>query len=141
MVNALYKAKRADNGKWVEGFYICIGTKFHYIYSGKLNLLSNNLEERYRIIPETAGQYTGLSDTNKKKIFGGDVVKCRDESEGIEFIAVVEFGNPNGEYSWGWQLRHLKGDKPNLDILCWIDMEETGTTCEVIGNIFDEKGE
>ena len=25
----------------------------------------------------------------------------------------------------------------NTDILCWIEMEESGATCEVIGNIFD----
>ena len=55
----------------------------------------------------------------------------------IEFISVVEFGNPNGTYSWGWQLKHIKGDKPNFDILLWVEMEEIGAYIEVIGNIHD----
>lgn len=138
MYETLFKAKTVLNGKWVVGFYVCIGEN-HYIYTGKINLLSNSLEERYRVVPETKVQYIGLSDTNKRKIFSGDILKCCDKNNGLEFIAVVEFGNPNGEYNWGWQLRHLKGDKPNLDILLWVDMEETGVTCEVIGNIHDER--
>ena len=55
----------------------------------------------------------------------------------MEFISVVEFGNPNGTYSWGWQLKHIKGDKPNFDILLWVEMEEIGAYIEVIGNIHD----
>ena len=49
----------------------------------------------------------------------------------------MEFGNPNSFYSWGWQLRFLEDFPFNEDILLWIDMEETGAFCEVIGNIFD----
>lgn len=86
---------------------------------------------------DSIGQYTGLRDDNKKEIYEGDIVKCVDINSGSEFVAVVEFGNPNGEYSWGWQLRHIKGDKPNLDILLWIDMEESGASCAVIGNIYE----
>lgn len=82
-------------------------------------------------------QYTGLKDKNRKEIFESDIVKCVDKNSGIEFIAIVEFGNPNGEYNWGWQLRHIKGDKPNLDILLWVEMEDSGATCEVIGNIYE----
>ena len=85
----------------------------------------------------TICQCTGLKDKNGKLIWENDVVKCIDKNSDSEFIAVIEFGNPNSFYSWGYQLKHIKGDEPNLDILLWIDMEETGATCEVISNIFD----
>ena len=87
----------------------------------------------------TICQCTGLKDKNGKLIWENDIVKCVDVNAETEFFAVVEFGNPNGFYSWGYQLKHIWGDEPNLDILLWIDMEETGTTCEIIGNIFDNK--
>ena len=89
----------------------------------------------------TICQCTGLKDKNGKLIWENDVVKCVDVNAETEFFAVVEFGNPNGFYSWGYQLKHIYGDEPNLDILLWIDMEEAGATCEIIGNIFDEGSE
>ena len=91
------------------------------------------------VIPETVGQYTGLTDKNGKKIFEGDILKCCDDKIETEFMAIVEFGNPNGTYSWGWQLKPINVDKNviNPDILLWIEMEETGAICEVIGNIHD----
>ena len=79
-----------------------------------------------------------MTDKNSKKIFDGDIVKCRDLYNDIEFTAVVEFGNPNGTYSWGWQLKPISGDTfVNPDILLWIEMEETGAHAEIIGNIHE----
>ena len=88
------------------------------------------------VIPETVGQSTGLKDRNGKLIFEGDVVKLTDNN--AEWKAYVVFGNPYGEYNWGWNLMYI-GEKPkvNTDILLWVEMEETGAYCEVIGNIYD----
>lgn len=83
-------------------------------------------------------QFTGLHDKNGKEIYEGDIVHCWDTIAKCEIWAVVEFGNPNAEYTWGWQLRKIKGNKGvNLDILCWVECEETNAYCEIIGNIYD----
>ena len=99
--------------------------------------MTNDVPKMVEVDPSTICQCTGLKDKNGKLIWENDVVRCIDKNNDLEFIAVIEFGNPNAFYSWGYQLRHIKGDKPNLNILLWIDMEDTGATCEVIGNIFD----
>ena len=79
-----------------------------------------------------------MTDKNGVKIFEGDIVRLDNRSPEGSWTAVVEFGNPNGTYSWGYQLKLIGGDEGfNPGILLWIEMEETGATCEVIGNIHD----
>jgi uncharacterized phage protein (TIGR01671 family) len=131
-----FRGKRTDNGKWVYGMLARYDRNME---------VANILESGVILIPviaETVGQYTGLKDKNGKKIFEGDIVHCwyEDYSEmGLdsEFYSVVQFGNPNGEYNWGYQLRRVKGDKVNYEILLWVEMEEAHAYCEIIGNIFD----
>ena len=55
----------------------------------------------------------------------------------MEWTAVVAFGNPNGDYNWGWQLNAIEEFDGNKDILLWVDMEKSGAYCEVIANIYD----
>ena len=93
--------------------------------------------EDHEVITETVGQFTELTDKNGKKVFEGDILKFTDINADYEWIGRVEFGNPNEEYNWGFQLVYIKGEKPNTDILLWFDMEDTGAFAEVIGNIHD----
>ena len=141
----LYRAKRMDNGEWVEGnlihvkkdYYICEKPYECMDEYSSLNGQSYGFGGFKLVDPHTICQCTGLKDKNGNFIWENDIVKCVDVNAETEFFAVVEFGNPNGFYSWGYQLKHIYGDEPNLDILLWIDMEETCATCAVIGNIFD----
>ena len=132
MREILFRGKRTDNGTWAYGYLFCIWERT-YLCWGTTNDVPNMKE----VIPETVGQFTGLTDKNGKMIFEGDIVKCTDTINDFEFNAVVEFGNPNGEYNWGYQLKFISGEESNFDILCWVDMKETGAYIEIIGNIHD----
>lgn len=144
MREILFRGKRTGNEKWICGHLLeqNIPDCHSYIVMSIIAELDNRHIEIMdfdinEVIPETVGQYTGLTDKNGVKIFEGDIVKCTDTINDFEFNAVVEFGNPNGEYNWGYQLKFISGEDSNFDILCWVDMEETGAYIEIIGNVHD----
>ena len=132
----LFKAKRKDNGEWVEGYYVYC-RKRHYI----LPVLNTTIgydereDEWIETDSDTLCQYTGLTDKNGTRIWENDIVLLREEIQDYEWKATVKFGNPNWEYNWGWQLIPIGECDMNKDILLWIDMDLA--TCQVIGNIFD----
>ena len=95
----------------------------------------------YNVKPETVCQFTGLTDSDGIKGFDGDILKVLEKNEGYEWIGRVEFGNPNGRYTWGWQLVWMGGENPNADTLLWFDMEESGAYSWVVGNVHDKEGE
>lgn len=130
-----YHKTEYQNGEWVYGLVTRLyDERFENLPAEMTNTSGiSGIEVDYK----TVGQYTGLADRNGKKIFEGDIVKCSDENNDIYFEAVVEFGNPNGRYDWGYQLKRIIGDNANTDILLWVDMEESGAFIEVIGNIYD----
>lgn len=141
MRERISRGKRIDNNEWIywnrygrlldingEPTNIEINTSALRPYAFYINELPVIRED-------TVGDYTGLTDKNGKRIFEGDIVELYDGE--TVWRAVVEFGNPNGNYSWGWQLSPIGNVDINTDILCWVEMEEAGAYCEVIGNIHD----
>lgn len=119
MRKILFRGKRLD-GEWLEGNLATYpsGTYKIVITTSKQPIFGTLKE----VIPETVGQYTGLTDKNGKEIFEGDIVKGKDNSDkDIKVCGYVDF--MNGSFV-------VAGDL--ITRYRWIDYE-----LEVIGNIHD----
>ena len=133
----LFRGKRVNNGEWEYGGYVNLSGKFFYIVNGKNRFVEHS------VIPETIGQYTGLTDKNGTKIFEGDILKgfeypfFREEDGAHNYFAeVVWFDN-----SPAFGLLTFKNPEStvsgishgNTDYMEDFDSE----MWEVIGNIHD----
>lgn len=85
----LFKAKRFDNGEWVQGYLIYSFTGVPIIVTEYDHILM--LVTRYEVDLKTICQCTGLKDRNGKLIWENDILMCYDNTDNLVKVAYGEF--------------------------------------------------
>lgn len=138
MREILFRAKRKNNGEWVEGSYHHQTDYYgdpcdtHYIINGTATDMEG-YGEHYEIDPKTLCQFTGLCDKNSKRIWENDIVS----------INTYDYMEPEEDYfgkivyveGWGcWCIQQPDDEKPIPLCECEGSYQ---TDRFVEGNIFD----
>ena len=112
MREILFRGKTVCDGDWVYG-----GITWNP--SRKKFFIHTDWEEA-KVIPETIGQYTGLTDKNGTKIFEGDILHAEQGNFVVRWSESI--------------CSFVAGEKERMR-----PCMNSGTMncCEVIGNIFD----
>lgn len=145
----LFKAKRIDNGEWVEGQYAYItnplaedGKPIKHLICNGTNIFNDLID------PDTLCQYTGLTDKNGKEIWENDILRGHKNNDDLVRVAFGEFNVidvdtlETVDRVVGWHTEVIETDAlSKCEPFClpmpltdfYIEISEF----EVFGNIFD----
>ena len=125
----LYRAKRTDNGEWVEGCLLNIDDSEYRIAT---SCLQGDVKEllnvcAYEVNQSTICQCTEINDKNGKLIWENDVVKGKYYDNGKSHRHI-------GQVKYIYEAYKVVGVKQYTGYHAHLD-----GSYEVIGNIFDNK--
>ena len=138
MREILFKAKRVDNGEWVEGHYTeCRGETFIGIdTSSMFEIFCPPVIRWFKVSSETLCQFTGLCDKNGNKIWENDIIKYHFG----EIYAPIKYGYYQNCFDAqktehvGFYVDWTEEQYLRKDLGYWINM----VYAMPVGNIFDQ---
>lgn len=138
MREILFKAKRIDNGEWIEGHYTeCRGETFIGIdTSSMFEIFCPPVIRWFKVSSETLCRFTGLCDKNGKKIWENDIIKYHFG----EIYAPIKYGYYQNCFDAqktehvGFYVDWTEDQYLRKDLGFWINM----VYAMPVGNIFDQ---
>ncbi|MCL2473101.1 MAG: YopX family protein [Treponema sp.] len=146
------KYSYVHQGRAIEGIWI-FGDLIHDGYNGALMInphIGDYEGDCIFVHPETVGQYTGIKDSNGKKIYEGDIIRYEDLSTYDAVEESIKKDDPEDQIEHEWETVVVKwfGDDgyPAFDVEPNLADDSNSISClvqsgnyyfEVIGNIHD----
>lgn len=142
MREILFRGKRKDNAEWIEGYLVKLGRESfsdperYGICNKAVPLGGSGVFYNLKIdeiIPETVGEFTGMTDKNGTEIFEGDIIQTKPN-----YKLLIKYGEyiPNDFCQFKYK------DRKSFGLFATdgkddFQMSNHSYLFEVIGNIHD----
>lgn len=123
MNEVLFRGWHEDSKQWVFGYLFKNAGKNgnYYILNGALQI-GDVPKNMFRVKPESVGQFTGLDDSKKRKLFSGDIILAKGKKSVGDYVTSIVFAD--GAF------------KPKRNDTYFIDSAVLTTSLK-LGNIFE----
>ena len=125
--NIKFKAKRLDNGEWVEGS-LTYSQRTAFIHRKESDEDDRCYLTPYEVIPETVCQFTGMMDEDCNEIWEGDIVRDKYDVLCINNLYEVVYIEEEGNFAFK-SLDKVDNYEPFVNLF---------NAC-VVGNKFDKE--
>ncbi|SBV91827.1 YopX family protein [uncultured Dysgonomonas sp.] len=127
MRKIIFRGKIRYGSEWIEGVLLTDNKTVYDILYPEVQIDGKLKFRHFEVIPETVGQFTGLTDKNGKEIFEGDIIQ---DNNGIGVIMWFQTAWGIASYAYGYN-----GLKSYTAVDSFYSKETKEWT--VIGNIHD----
>ena len=130
MREILFRGKDVDRKEWVYGGY-SLYPHTRFPCKPTIYEVDAGCWHPVEVIPETVGQYTGLTDENGRKIFEGDIVDVGEHDVMVNGLYRVIFDTVN--HCWGLE----RDPEYHHSYFTFSELNGFAEFSEVVGNAHD----